>query len=140
MTAVDLSPMWALTAQESACFCVRNTEGERMVAGFPATCLQGPETFKDVSVEFTQEEWMVLNSAQRSMYINVMLGNYINLTSVAYPLCRPSVISQLGQEEIRTMKRRIPKATHLDCEILIKNKEPTPKQNIFGKRHTLVRR
>lgn len=68
MTAVDLSPMWALTAQESACFCVRNTEGERMVAGFPATCLQGPETFKDVSVEFTQEEWMVLNSAQRRIH------------------------------------------------------------------------
>lgn len=104
-----------------------------MVAGFPATYLQGPVTFKDVAVEFTQEEWMMLTSAQRYMYKNVMLENYINLTSVAYQ-CRPSVISQLGQEEIRTMKRRIPKATYLDWEVLTKNKEPAPKQSIFGEK------
>lgn len=32
------------------------------------------------------------------------------------------------------MKRRIPKATYLDWDILTKNNEPTPTQNIFGEK------
>ncbi|XP_014642696.1 PREDICTED: zinc finger protein 891 isoform X1 [Ceratotherium simum simum] len=132
MAAIDLSPIWSLPAQDSACFYVRNTEEERMVTGFPATWLQGPVTFKDVAVEFTQEEWMMLDSAQRSMYRDVMLENYINLTSVEYQLCKPTVNSLLGQEEIRIVKGRIPQGTYPDWEIQLKTKESTPKQNIFG--------
>ncbi|XP_045669365.1 zinc finger protein 12 isoform X4 [Ursus americanus] len=59
----------------------------------------GPVSFKDVAVDFTQEEWQQLEPEQKTTYRDVMLENYRHLVSVGCHIIKPEVIIKLEQGE-----------------------------------------
>ncbi|XP_066868534.1 zinc finger protein 33B-like [Kogia breviceps] len=70
---------------------------------------QGSVSFKDVTVDFTWDEWLQLTSMQRTLYRDVMLENYSHLVSVGYCISKPEVIFKLEQgEEPWPLERAFP--------------------------------
>ncbi|XP_029776035.1 zinc finger protein 510 [Suricata suricatta] len=60
---------------------------------------QASVSFKDVTVEFTHEEWQQMGPIQRTLYRDVMLENYNNLVSVGNCVFKPAVIFKLERGE-----------------------------------------
>nr|XP_023419775.1 zinc finger protein 585A-like isoform X4 [Cavia porcellus] len=60
---------------------------------------EGSVSFRDVTIDFTREEWQHLDPGQRNLYRDVMQETYNHLLSVGYQVPEPEVfILEQGKE------------------------------------------
>uniref|UniRef100_A0A673TVT5 KRAB domain-containing protein n=1 Tax=Suricata suricatta TaxID=37032 RepID=A0A673TVT5_SURSU len=64
-------------------------------------------TFRDVAIEFSQEEWGCLNHSQWELYRDVMLETYGHLVFLDLVVSKPDLVIFLEQKrELWNVKRK----------------------------------
>ncbi|XP_016288444.1 zinc finger protein OZF-like [Monodelphis domestica] len=91
-----------------------------MAPGTPRRPSQGSITFKDVAVDFTQEEWCLLDHFQKELYLEVMQENVQNLLSVGLPVTREHLISCFQQGKAPCLlEQKGPRSSSPDFEVKV---------------------